>query len=42
VERGRIAGVLRIEFADGTTWEFDVPGVHLAGSQAIAAHLSVH
>jgi hypothetical protein len=40
VERGRIAGVLRVEFADGTTWEFDVPRVHLAATEAIAAHLS--
>jgi hypothetical protein len=40
VERGRIAGVLRVEFTDGTRWAFDVPRVHLGGSDAIVARLS--
>ena len=39
LERGRIAGKLSVEFKDGTTWEFDVPGIHLAGSQQIADRL---
>jgi hypothetical protein len=37
VERGRIAGVLNVAFADGSTWAFDVPKVHLAGAEEIAS-----
>jgi hypothetical protein len=40
VEKGRIAGVLAIAFAEDVTWEFDVPKVHLKGAQQIAAALS--
>jgi hypothetical protein len=40
VEKGRIAGVLQISFADGQTWAFDVPKVHLGGAQNIAAQLA--
>jgi hypothetical protein len=39
VERGRLAGVLEVTFADGSTWAFDVPKVHLSGAEAIAAAL---
>jgi hypothetical protein len=40
VERGKIAGVLQIGFVDGSSWAFDVPRVHLAGAEAIAAALA--
>jgi hypothetical protein len=40
VERGRLAGVLQVTFADESTWAFDVPKVHLSGADAIAAALS--
>jgi hypothetical protein len=40
VERGMIAGVLQISFADGSTWEFDVPRVHLAGADGVVAALA--
>jgi hypothetical protein len=36
IERGRIASVLELSFADGSSWAFDVPKVHLAGAKAIA------
>ena len=39
VEKGRLAGVLEIRFADGSTWAFDVPKVHLSGANQIAAAL---
>ena len=39
VEKGRIAGVLEISFADGSSWRFDVPKVHLEGARQIAAAL---
>jgi hypothetical protein len=39
LERGRLAGVLEVTFADGSTWAFDVPKVHLSGAEAIAAAL---
>jgi hypothetical protein len=39
LERGRLAGVLEVSFADGSTWAFDVPKVHLSGAQAIVAAL---
>jgi len=34
ITKGRIAGVLEISFADGSTWAFDVPKVHLGGRPA--------
>jgi hypothetical protein len=40
VEKGRIAGVLEISFADGSSWAFDVPKVHLGGAQQVAATLA--
>jgi hypothetical protein len=40
LDKGRLAGVLAIDFADGTSWAFDVPKVHLAGAAAIAAALA--
>jgi len=39
IDKGRIAGVLKVNFEDGSTWEFDVPKVHLKGAQAIEATL---
>lgn len=39
LDRGRLAGVLQLTFADGSTWAFDVPKVHLSGAEAIAAAL---
>jgi hypothetical protein len=39
LERGRLAGVLQVTFADGSTWAFDVPKVHLSGAEEIAAAL---
>lgn len=39
VAKGRIAGVLEITFTDGGSWAFDVPKVHLAGAERIAADL---
>ena len=39
-EKGRIAGVLEISFAGGSTWAFDIPKVHLGGAQQIAAVLA--
>jgi hypothetical protein len=41
VTKGRIAGVLEISFDDGSSWAFDVPKVHLAGAQQIAAALAI-
>jgi hypothetical protein len=40
IEKGRIAGVLQVSFDDGSTWEFDVPKVHLKGAEQIAAQLA--
>jgi hypothetical protein len=40
LEKGRIAGVLEISFAGGSTWAFDIPKVHLGGAQQIAAALA--
>jgi hypothetical protein len=40
IEKGRIAGVLKVSFEDGSSWEFDVPKVHLKGAQAIEATLA--
>ena len=40
VDKGRIAGVLKVSFEDGSSWAFDVPKVHLSGAQQIAAELS--
>jgi hypothetical protein len=40
LDKGRLAGVLTLDFADGTAWAFDVPKVHLAGAAAIAAVLA--
>jgi hypothetical protein len=40
VDKGRIAGVLQVSFDDGSTWEFDVPKVHLKGAEQIAAQLA--
>jgi hypothetical protein len=39
LERGRLAGVLEVTFADGSTWAFDVPKIHLSGADAIAGAL---
>jgi hypothetical protein len=40
VEKGRIAGVLEIKFADEESWAFDVPKVHLKGAEEIAKALT--
>ena len=40
IEKGRIAGVLKVSFEDGSAWEFDVPKVHLKGAQEIEAVLA--
>ena len=40
LEKGRIAGVLEISFAGGSTWAFDIPKVHLGGAQQVAAALA--
>jgi hypothetical protein len=40
IEKGRIAGVLKVSFEDGSAWEFDVPKVHLKGAQEIEAALA--
>jgi hypothetical protein len=40
IEKGRIAGVLKLSFEDGSTWEFDVPKVHLKGAQEIESQLA--
>jgi hypothetical protein len=40
LERGRLAAVLEVTFADESTWAFDVPKVHISGAEAIAAALS--
>ena len=40
LEKGRIAGVLEISFAGGSTWAFDIPKVHLGGAQRVAAALA--
>ena len=40
MEKGRIAGVLKLSFEDGSTWEFDVPKVHLKGAHEIEAQLA--
>jgi hypothetical protein len=39
VDKGRIAGVLTLTFADGSTWAFDVPKVHLSGADRVATDL---
>jgi hypothetical protein len=39
VEKGRLLSVLELTFADGSTWAFDVPKVHLSGAKAIAQTL---
>jgi hypothetical protein len=40
LEKGRIAGVLEISFAGGSTWAFDIPKVYLSGAQQVAAVLA--
>jgi hypothetical protein len=40
IEKGRIAGVLKLSFEDGSNWEFDVPKVHLKGAQQIESALA--
>jgi hypothetical protein len=40
VDKGKIASVLQVSFADDSTWAFDVPKVHLKGAQQIAAELT--
>jgi len=40
VDQGRLAGVLKLAFEDGSTWAFDIPKVHLSGAQQIASALS--
>ena len=40
IEKGRIAGVLKVSFEDGSSWEFDVPKVHLKGAQQIETALA--
>jgi hypothetical protein len=40
IDKGRIAGVLKLSFDDGSKWEFDVPKVHLKGAQEIEAQLA--
>jgi hypothetical protein len=36
IDKGRLLSVLELTFADGSTWAFDVPKVHLSGARAIA------
>lgn len=40
LEKGRLAGVLEISLAGGSTWAFDIPKVHLGGAQQVAAALA--
>jgi hypothetical protein len=40
IEKGRLLSVLELTFADGSTWTFDVPKVHLSGAKAICQALS--
>lgn len=40
LERHGLSGALELRFADGSSWAFDVPKVHLKGAQAIADALS--
>jgi hypothetical protein len=40
LERKGLSGALELRFADGSTWAFDVPKVHLKGAQAIADALT--
>jgi len=37
---GRIAGVLEIDFADGSAWAFDIPKIYRAGAEEIVAALA--
>jgi hypothetical protein len=40
-DQGMILGALVLTFADGSTWQFDVPGVHVNGALQVAAILSL-
>jgi hypothetical protein len=40
LEKGRIAGVLEISFAGGSTWAFDIPKIYLGGAQQVTAVLA--
>jgi hypothetical protein len=37
--KGRLLSVLELTFADGSTWAFDVPKVHLSGARSITQAL---
>jgi hypothetical protein len=37
LDKGKVAGVLAVAFADGTSWQFDIPRVHLGGAQRVAS-----
>jgi hypothetical protein len=39
IDKGRIAGILDITFADGTAWQFEVPRVHLGGANQVVSVL---
>ena len=39
IDKGKIAGVLDIGFADGTSWQFEVPRVHLGGANQVVLEL---
>jgi hypothetical protein len=39
IDKGRIAGLLDITFADGTAWQFEIPRVHLGGANQVVSVL---
>jgi hypothetical protein len=39
VQKQKLAGILEITFADGSTWSFDVPRVHLKNADRVATAL---
>jgi hypothetical protein len=41
-QKRKLAGILEITFADGSTWSFDVPRVHLKNADRVAAVLGSH
>jgi hypothetical protein len=41
-QKRKLAGILEITFADGSTWSFDVPRVYLKNADRVAAVLGSH
>jgi hypothetical protein len=39
VQKRKLAGILEVTFADGSTWSFDVPRVHLKDAARVATAL---